>query len=125
MTRSAFFWHLLAFALFYTGTSLAIIENGSELSLWITFFGALLSLTLHALALLGATRLSVVRKERPALGRLAVFLNLLAISLAALAFIARFFLRPLAFYLPLGISMLTWIIAFLVFIKTNPPIKVR
>ena len=123
MTKSAFLWHLLAISLFYTGTSLAFIENGSELSLWITAFGALLSLTLHTLTLLGATRLSVVRKAKPALGRLAVFLNLLSITLASMAFIARFFLRPLAFYFLLGISMLTWIMAFFMFIKTNPPIK--
>jgi len=125
MTKLAFYWHLLAFALFYAGASLALIENGSELSLWITAFGALLSLTLHALTLLGARRLSVVRKIKPALGRLAVFLNLLSITLVSLAFIARFFLRPLGFYFLLGISMLTWIFAFYLFIKTNSFNKVR
>lgn len=124
MTKPAFFWHLLAFALFFAGTSLAIIENGSELSLWITLFGALLSLTLHALALLGATRLSVVHKGKPASGW-AVFLNILAIILAAMAFFARFFLRPFPFYVLLSFSMLTWIVAFFLFIKTNSFNKVR
>ena len=123
MTKQAFLWHLLAISLFYTGASLAFIENGSELSLWITAFGALLSLTLHALTLLGATRLSVIRKAKPALGRLAVFLNILSISLASLAFVERFFLRSIAFYVLLGMSMLAWIMAFFMFIKTNPPIK--
>jgi hypothetical protein len=124
MTKLAFFWHLLAFALFFAGTSLAIIENGSELSLWITLFGALLSLTLHALALLGAARLAVFRKGKPASGW-AVLLNILAIILAAMAFTARFFLRPFPFYILLVMSMLTWIVAFFLFIKTNSFNEVR
>jgi hypothetical protein len=124
MTKPAYLWHLLAFALFYAGTSLAIIENGSELSLWITLFGALLSLTLHGLALLGAAQLSVIRKGKPASGY-AVFLNIMSIILAALAFMARFFLRPFPFYFLLALSMLTWIVAFFLFIKTNSFNKVR
>jgi len=121
MTNRAFFGHLLALILFYSGASLAFIENGSELSLWVQVFGVLLSLLLHALAWLGNHSLRVINPQKPVPGRVATLLNFLSIGLGGFSFLARFFLRPLLFVSAMVLALLCWLLAFFTFLRSYPP----
>jgi len=119
MSKHSFFWKILAFLLFLIGSVLAQIENGSELSLWITTFGAVLALSLQVFQLLSIPNFSQFKAILKKVHWTALITCDLAIVLSAFAFIGRFFGNATVFRLCLSAAQILWFISFILIILRN------
>ncbi|MCJ7695693.1 MAG: hypothetical protein MUO40_09735 [Anaerolineaceae bacterium] len=119
MSKHSFFWKILAFFLFLTGSVLAQIENGSELSLWITAFGAVLALSIQAFQILSIPNFTQLKASLREVFWSALITNDLAIGLSAFAFIGRFFGEAAIFRLCLSAAQALWFISFILVILRN------
>jgi len=116
MNKHSFFWKIIAFCLFLTGSVLAQIENGSELSLWITAFGAVLALSIQAFQILSIPNFSQFKATLKKAYWSSLITNDLAILLSGFAFIERFLGNATSFRLLLSIAQLLWFISFILII---------
>lgn len=105
----------IAYILFMTGACLAHIENGSELSLWITSFGLALDATLLALSILGTHKPRITFKDIPFIQKLAGIIHIIAPLVCLLSFALRFMTQITAFHWLLALSQILWSLSIITF----------
>jgi hypothetical protein len=103
--------------LFVCGAILTYIENGSELSFWIVSFGLSLGGTLLLLPVFGmqSRKINVGKSNNQLV--LAVIFHVLAILIALVSYPFRFLSYVLLFQVMMGIALILWTIAIIIYIK--------